>query len=177
MGGNKMNSQQLLGNPVLSLQTMLRQLSMVYDFMPSVPLDGIFGESTLEAVLIFQKERFPPVTGVVNQEVWEAIRGEVLENQDKIQKPRVLRAYPEAGDPLVFGEEGSEVALFQMMFSLLSQEIYGIMEEPPTGEFTEILRENLRWLQSISGLPITGELDSKTWDRLARLYEVYITKV
>lgn len=173
----KTKRDELLGNPVLSLQTMLRQLSGIYDFMPAVPLDGIFGESTLEAVLIFQKERFPPVTGVVNQEVWEAIRGEVLENQEKIQKPRVLRAYPEVGDPLVFGEEGSEVALFQMMFSLLSQEIYGIIQEPPTGKFTEILRENLRWLQSISGLPITGELDPTTWDRLARLYEVYITKV
>lgn len=172
-----MKKEDYMGNPVISLQTMLRQLSQVYDFMPEVPLDGTFGESTLESVLIFQKELYPPATGIVNQEVWEAIRGEVMKNSSMIQKPKVLRAYPEAGDPLVFGEEGAEIALFQLMFQSLSDEIYGIEEETPTGIFTETLRNNLTWLQSVSGISPSGELNPETWDRLARLYEVFITKI
>lgn len=170
-----MNEQ--LGNPVLSLQTMLRQLAEIHPTIPSVPLDGIFGEETLAAVLTFQKEMFPPATGIVDQEVWEAMNNELAVQQEFLEKPRVLRAYPEVGDPLEFGEERSEVALFQMMFQLLSQEVLGIENDPPSGLFTKELEENVSWLQGVSGLPITGQLDAQTWDRLARLYEVYITKV
>lgn len=172
-----MNNEDLRGNPVLSLQYMLRNLATIHDFLPFVPLDGIFGETTLEAVLLFQKEIFPPATGVVNQEVWEAMGEELVKEQENIEKPRVLRAYPEGGDPLIFGEERSEIALFQLMFQLLSQEISEIEEESPSGNFTKILENNVKWIQSVSGIPETGELDAKTWDRLARLYEIYITKV
>ena len=54
---------RLIGQPVRSLQTMLRELSFLYDFLPRLTPDGIFGERTLEAVMLFQREFFPPVTG------------------------------------------------------------------------------------------------------------------
>ncbi len=166
----------LWGNPVASLQTMLRQLCQVYDFLPVVPIDGIFGELTLEAVLRYQQEKFPPVTGIVNKEVWEAIREDYVRNQPNLEKPRVLRAFPEGEDTLSFGNETSEIALFQMMFQLLSQQIAQIKPETPSGVFTQTLKDNVIWLQEVSGLPVTGELDRQSWDRLARLYEVYVTK-
>lgn len=168
---------QSLGNPVYSLQTMLRSLSSLHDFIPPVPLDGIFGTETLEAVLQFQKELFPPATGVVNQDVWDALQQELTPHKENLEKPRVLRAYPEEGDPLEFGEERGEIALFQLMFQLLSTSLVGIAYDPPSGNFTEALQLNVIWLQEISGLPITGQLDQQTWDRLARLYELFVTKV
>lgn len=172
-----MKTKSLNQNPVLSLQVMLRSLSDIYDFLPPVPLDGIFSDITLEAVLLYQKEKFPPATGIVDQALWDTLRNDVAQNKETLIKPKVLRAYPESGDPLVFGEERSEIALFQLMFQLLDQKILGIQEDPPTGIFTLPLKENINWLQAISGLPITDQLDPKTWDRLARLYELYITKV
>lgn len=172
-----MNQEDLRGNPVLALQYMLRELGNIYDFLPNVPLDGVFSDSTLEAVLQFQKELFPPATGVVDQSVWEAIRNEYISQQENIKKPRVLRAYPEGGDHFEFGEERGEIAIFQLMFQVLSTEIVGIKAESPSGVFTETLRDNLMWLQSNGGLLVTGEFDPITWDRLARLYELYVTKV
>lgn len=172
-----MYEAQLLGNPVLSLQVMLRKLKSVYTYLPEVPLDGIFGETTLEAVLLFQRERFPPATGIVTQEVWNEIANEYAKHNGNIEKPRVLRAYPEEGDPLAFGEEGADIALFQLMFQAISEKISMITPEIPTGKFTETLNKNVKWLQSVAGLPLTGTLDRLTWDRLARLYEIYVTKL
>ena len=62
-----------IGRPVRSLQTMLRALSYVYPFLPRVTPDGVFGEATLEAVMLLQREFFPPVTGRVNLATWEGI--------------------------------------------------------------------------------------------------------
>ena len=64
---------QLIGQPVRSLQTMLRALSFTYGFLPRLTPDGVFGERTLEAVMLFQREFYPPVTGQVDQGTWDAI--------------------------------------------------------------------------------------------------------
>ena len=42
----------LIGQPVRSLQTMLRTISFAYPFLPRLTPDGIFGERTLEAVML-----------------------------------------------------------------------------------------------------------------------------
>lgn len=164
-----------MSHSVSDLQRLLRELGKIYDFMPLVAIDGIFEEKTLESVLLFQKECYPPVTGVVTKEVWDAMTDEVEKTEKKLSKPRVLRAFPEGRDSLEFGEEQAEIALFQTMFSLLSIKIPDIIPEPPTGVYTEILRKNVIWLQQISGLVDSGALDRETWDRLARLYEITIT--
>lgn len=172
-----MYEDEFLGNPVVSLQVMLRQLKSVHPFLPEVPMDGIFGETTLEAVLLLQRELFPPATGVVDEEMWDFINNEVVKHKEKIEKPRVLRAFPEEGDPLEFGEEGAEIALFQLMFLAISDKVDEIIPEIPSGIYTETLTKNVKWIQAVAGLPIVGNLDRLTWDRLARLYEVYVTKV
>lgn len=164
------------GNPVSDLQRMLRDLSQVHEFLPKVVIDGIFGAQTLEAVILFQKELFPPVTGVVNKEVWDAMGEEVGKIHHVLSKPRVLRAFPEGRDALDFGDERAEIALFQTMFALLSEKIAGILPEDPSGIFTDTLQKNVQWLQKISNISQTGQLDRETWDRLARLYEVYVTR-
>ena len=64
---------RLIGQPIRSLQTMLRELSFTYDFLPRLTPDGIFGESTLEAVMLLQREFFPPVTGRVDLATWDGI--------------------------------------------------------------------------------------------------------
>ena len=65
--------EEMLSNPVRSLQYMLRRLAGRYDFLPQLALDGIFGERTLEAVMLFQREFHLPVTGVVDEETWQRI--------------------------------------------------------------------------------------------------------
>ena len=88
---------RLIGQPVRSLQTMLRELSFLYDFLPRLTPDGIFGERTLEAVMLFQREFFPPVTGQVNQATWDAIAALYLQARARLAGPLPGRTYPKGG--------------------------------------------------------------------------------
>lgn len=172
-----MNYTIALGDSVSSLQLMLRDFSKLHEDFPSINIDGIFGEETLEAVLLYQRDYFPPVTGIVTKEVWDSLRAELEEKFHRLEKPRPLRAFPENQTALKFGDEQEEIAFYQTMFSLLGRKMEGIRSEPASGLFTQTLRANISWLQEISGIPVTGALDRQTWDRLTRLYEVYITAV
>lgn len=49
--------------PVWGLQYMLSRLAEKYPFLPKLTPDGVFGERTLEAVMLFQRELLRPVTG------------------------------------------------------------------------------------------------------------------
>lgn len=167
--------ESLCGNPVASLQTMLRQLGVHYPFLPIIAIDGIFGEETLEAVMLFQRELFPPVTGVVDLEVWSAIREEYTSKTPLYTTPKPLRTYPEGGVLLAPGEQNHTIVMVQTMMALLSNQIRDLTPEPTTGKFTQTLEENVKWLQKVSLLPQTGVVDQVTWERLARLYEIVLT--
>ena len=71
--GRDLRQMRYVGRPVRSLQTMLRAISFQYPAIPRLIPDGVFGERTLEAVMVFQREFFPPVTGRVDHPVWTAI--------------------------------------------------------------------------------------------------------
>ena len=71
--GRELLEREMLANPVMSLQYMLRQLSQTYQFLPQLAVDGVFGERTLEAVMSFQREAGLPVTGTVDRATWEAL--------------------------------------------------------------------------------------------------------
>lgn len=167
--------ESLLANPVASLQNMLRLLGFHYEFLPVIAIDGIFGEETLESVLLFQRELYPPVTGVVTQEVWSAIREEYISKTGETGYPKPLRAYPEGGISLKVGDQNETVVLVQTMFALLSNMVADITPEATTGKFTQTLQNNVKWLQRVSNLAETGMVNQATWDRLARLYEMLIT--
>ena len=47
--------QEMLSNPVRNLQYMLWRLATRYPFLPKLAMDGLFGEETLEAVMLFQQ--------------------------------------------------------------------------------------------------------------------------
>ena len=69
------NSPQLgsSGEKVRHLQYMLAVLSEYIPQIPSVTVDGVFGQATLEAVLAVQQYFGLPQTGIVNAATWEEI--------------------------------------------------------------------------------------------------------
>lgn len=166
--------REMLGRPVRSLQYMLCQLSKEYEFLPEIALDGVFGEKTLEAVMLFQREFIPPVTGVVDYRTWNAIRTEWEETENRLQEPRAVRAFPGNGRQAAQGERYPYMVVPQSMFRVLSYFLNGITDVPEDGKHGELSAENVRWLQGKAGLPVTGTLDQRTWDVLSRLYEVIV---
>ena len=65
--------ESFVGQPVRSLQTMLRVVAQTEDAQPSLIPDGIYGPQTTAAVSAFQRNRGLPATGVTDQATWDAI--------------------------------------------------------------------------------------------------------
>lgn len=168
--------RELLAQPVRGLQYMLRRLSQVYDFLPELAVDGVFGERTLEAVMLFQRELHPPVTGVVDRPTWTAIRDRWLEAEQRLSGPRPLRAFPGEGVQVEPGMERDYMILPQAMFQTLARYFEGIAPDAADGFHGPVSSDNVRWIQRSAGLEETGVMDWQTWDMLSRLYEVFVVK-
>ena len=170
----EMLEREFLGRPVRGLQYMLRRLAEEYPFLPKLAGDGIFGEETLEAVMLFQREFYPPVTGVVDLGTWNAIRARWYDTERRIAPPRPLRAFPGERRRAEPGEEREFLILPQAMFQVLGRHLAGVLPHPADGVHGAASVANVRWLQRAAGLEETGVLDRLTWDALSRLYEVFV---
>ena len=107
--------------PVWGLQYMLSRLAEKYPFLPKLTPDGVFGERTLEAVMLFQRELLRPVTGVVDRKTWDEISRAWSQLEREQADPRALRAFPGEGRQVAPGQEREFMALPQLMFRLLSK--------------------------------------------------------
>lgn len=166
--------RELLSQPVRALQHMLMRLSLVYDFLPTVAESGKFDENTLEAVMRFQRELAPPVTGVVDKKTWQQIFAQWEKAEAKLEQPRAVRAFPGNGRRADPGEWKEYMALPQTMFRSLEHYFEGIIPAQTDGRHGEESVENVRWLQKAAGLDPTGIMDQPTWNALSRLYETFV---
>lgn len=166
--------REVLAQPVKALQHMLMRLSQVYDALPTVAESGRYDENTLEAVLRFQKEFAPPVTGVVDRRTWHEILEQWELAEEKLAPPRPVRAFPGNGKQAQPGEWKEYMALPQIMFRSLSRYFEGIEPAQTDGSHGEESVRNVRWLQQAADLNPTGIMDQPTWNILSRLYEIFV---
>ncbi len=166
--------RELLSQPVRALQYMLMRLALVYDFLPTVNESGRFDENTLEAVMRFQRELAPPVTGVVDRRTWQSILEYWEQAEESLKGPRPVRAFPGNGKQANPGEWKEYMALPQTMFRSLAHYFDGIIPAQVDGQHGAESVENVRWLQRAAGLNPTGTMDQPTWNALSRLYETFV---
>ncbi len=171
-----MDERFLIGKPVSSLQYMLGELSHAHEQLPFVAVDGVFGEETLEAVMTFQREFSPPVTGRVDQRTWDDIVYYFRVWERERAHPRPLRAFPPRPFRVEPGQQDDVMALVQTMFRSLSGILEGIGPEEGHGYHGEQSAANVRWLQRISGMEQTGIMDRFAWNMLVRLYELFMVR-
>lgn len=179
MNGNQSRElleREMLADPVKSLQYMLGQLSKVYKFLPQLAADGVYGERTLEAVMLFQKEAGLPVTGTVDQATWDAIRNCWLEQRARTSYSRATRIFPSEGIQVKEGETKEYLIVPQTMFNILAKQFEGITPCEADGCNGPASAGNIRWIQKAAGLPQTGCMDTATWDALSHLYEIFVVQ-
>ena len=68
--------QELVGQPVRSLQIMLRTIAQYDSEIAAVIPDGIYADDTRKSVESFQKRHGMPVTGVTDIDTWYAVADE-----------------------------------------------------------------------------------------------------
>lgn len=162
--------ESFIGQPIRSLQTMLRVLAENDpSYAPIVP-DGIYGPETMRAVSTFQRKHGLPVTGVTNQPTWEAVVAvyePALIEQDSAQPVEIIL---NPGQVIRRGERNPNLYLAQAILTVLSQIYSSITAPAMTGILDEATADALASLQQLSGLPMTGNLDKHTWKHLALQY-------
>lgn len=162
--------ESFIGQPIRSLQTMLRVIAENDPSYVRIIPDGIYGPETVRAISIFQRKHGLPVTGVTDQATWEAVTAvyfPALIEQDA--------AYPldivlNSGQVIRKGERNPHLTLVQAMLLVLS-EVYSSVGTPSlSGILDEATTDSLASFQALSALPMTGNLDKRTWKHLALQY-------
>ena len=156
---------------VKDLQRMLRIVADSWPQLPSVSVDGVFGEQTLEGVMVFQRDSGLPVTGVVDSATWKALSGQCARLTHTA--PSSLPHYLDAPCPHEWEDEQSLLRVVRFMLNALSHIIGGFT---PCEINTPAFAENLRTLQRLGDLPATGRLDNDTWKKLLRLFHLFVIR-
>ncbi len=162
-----------LNNPVISLQTMLRQISDVDPrILPVIP-DGLFGPSTYGAVRSFQEAYGLPVTGQVDQQTWNSIT-DAHSLALAQRKPPVIELFWSLGSSIQPGEQNAHLYLVQAMLTVLSHYYPALTAPPIDGILNPTTAEDLKWIQAGAAIPKTGVLNTLTWNALGSLYRVTV---
>lgn len=162
--------ESFLGQPIRALQTMLRVIAENDDsYLPVIP-DGIYGPETVQAISVFQRNHGIPVTGMTDQDTWEAVvavfEPAVIE-QDSAQNLEIIL---NPGQVIRKGERHPHLLLAQAMLVSLAEAYESISQPSVTGLLDEATADSLASFQALSGLPMTGHLDKHTWKHLALQY-------
>ena len=156
--------------PIRSLQTMLRVLSEWDSDYPTVVPDGIYGQTTMAGVSHFQKLHGLPVTGVTDQDTWDAIVAEYEVALIQIDQAEPLAIILNPNEVLHRGDDSPNLYVVQALLTVLS-EVYASIPRPKfTGILDDATADSLASFQELANLPMTGELDKVTWKHLALHY-------
>ena len=163
-------AESFIGQPIRSLQTMLRVIAEHTGEIPSLVPDGIYGPETVRVVSAFQRNHGLRVTGVTDQATWEAIVAvyePALIVQDEAQGLQIIL---NPGQVIRKGERHPHLYLVQSMLLVLSEAYGSIGRVNVTGILDDATEDALFSFQQLSGLPTTGHLDKQTWKHLALQY-------
>ena len=162
--------EDYLNRPVRSLQTMLRVLSTIFPALLNVNPDGIYGESTKNAVSAFQRFAHLPATGIAETETWNALAGCYLRHAPSVLPPEPLRIVLQPGQTIAPGERNLHVYLVQAMLQALGQCYANASPPAVTGVLDASTQRAVRSLQALFGHEQTGVIDHRFWAYLTRLY-------
>lgn len=163
-------NESFVGQPIRSLQQMLRVIGENDDRLPSVVPDGIYGNDTVRAVSAFQRSVGLPATGNTDQATWEAIVARYEPALVEQAEAEPLRIILDPGQVIRRGEQNPNLYIVQAILVVLSQQYPGITPPSMNGILDIPTADSLSSFQQMNLLPVTGELDKHTWKYLALHY-------
>lgn len=160
------------GNAVLNLQYFIAYVSQYYETIPSVPIDGVFGEGTRDAVRAVQNTFGLPQDGIVGERTWDALYRAYLGIVNTIPREYVEGvAIPYPGVPLRVGSESEDVLLLQQYLNYIAVSDPAIPSVNPTGYFGPRTQEAVIAFQNQAGISPTGVVAAITWTAIAERYD------
>lgn len=164
-----------VGQPIRSLQNLLRIISFHYSDIPPIIPDGLYGSQTAESVRQFQKKFDFPVTGEVDHETWNKI----VEIYSRIKsfEPRPISPYTGANLVLGHGHSHPVMYIIQAMLRALADEYINIQAPPFSGVNDSDTVSAVKYLQRLCGIPDDGIINSLFWNELAFIFSDLIRKI
>ena len=158
------------GQAVWFIQFALALGELFYPALREVPVTGFYGEETRLAVENFQQEFSLPVTGVVDEETWNALLSmtfDLLSSAGGFGKS-ADGEYP--GYLLTVGSAGPAVQELQFYMNAIAELYCAAGFVRSDGYFDEATRDAVIAFQMGFGIPATGFVDRATWDVIHNYY-------
>ena len=158
---------------IRNLQRYLRQLAFFDDALLPLPQNGLWDPHTRDALIAFQRKNGLPPTGVADEQTWNLLYSQYLASIEEKSPPRPMPVFPRIPERDSFrrGDVGFPVTAVQYMLDELALQYEGLDDIPQNGIYGPETERGVRNFQTRTLLPITGEVDKKTWDALVRAYE------
>ena len=164
------------GEAVIAIQRSLNEISNNYPAIPRVSVDGIFGESTENAVKTLQSIFNLTPDGVVGLATWYkivylyvGIRRLAELNSRGQQLVGLSFEYPNA---ISIGDTGQAVTIAQFLLSVISEFYYSVPFVAIDGVFGQATQNAVREFQRTLGLPVTGVITQSVWNAL---YDTFVS--
>ncbi|HYI57183.1 MAG TPA: peptidoglycan-binding protein [Microlunatus sp.] len=143
------------GTKVRELQHRLRQLDWF-----SGDITGSYGTSTVTGVKGFQEKREYPETGEVDKKTWNKLVSMTRKPTDDEMHNRLVPG------PALWksGDSGDKIRDLQARLKQI-----GWFSGNVTGAYGSMTVSAVKGFQGKRAIPVTGEVDQRTWDRLTAM--------
>lgn len=163
-----------IGQPVRSLQTMLRVISKHNNAIPMIIPDGIYGPTTMQAVTAFQRNNQIPATGITDQYTWEKIYDAYEIALIEAAEATPIEILIERDQVFRLNDSSPYIYLVQSILTQLSKDHPTINAPFHTGILDNETSNALREFQILAGLSPSGELDKETWNHLSKHFTLNV---
>lgn len=154
---------------VRHIQSLLRTIQIAKNQKITVPIDGIYGDATADAVTEFQKGNGLPITGSVDKATYDLLYAKALEAELAAQEPLPIYLFSN-GQTAKKGEESDFVMILQALLNILTIAYDDFTPLPLNGVFDNGMESAVRRFQMRNNLPASGEVDKNTWNAIVRNY-------
>lgn len=160
------------GIAVSTLQYYIDVIGYFNDKVSVIPIDGIFGPRTKQAVIEFQQAFGLTPDGIVGRDTWNKIVSVYQDTIDSLPAEYISLSeeiYP--GRTLSLNITGDDVVSLQKFLNVISQNDPQIPEVQVTGTYDTQTENAVKAIQARNNLPVNGVVGPVTWNTIINEYK------
>lgn len=158
------------GDAVSQMQYFLNFISQYYKEVPPINGDSIFGVSTLDSVIQFQKKIGLDVDGIVGKQTWDKIYSVYKDIINGSNKPEG-DGYEYPGYILKQGSRGNVIIKLQTYLSAIADKYPSIKNINVDGIFGKATNQAVIDFQKCFELNSDGIVGPLTWEKIVQVYQ------
>ena len=163
-------------NAICDIQKKLREMSYHDGDIPSVAIDGIYGEETRSAVVEFQKKYGLEPNGVVDLTTHELLKEKYRETIEMYGYPEKVSVFPLNPENFALKKGDATFATAALQYMLAESADSPFCSVDISGVFDDKTEAAVRKFQKSCGLDETGEVDRRTWNSLTNFHNLRAKK-